>query len=431
MAKSIALFLTAGTTPEPLCEAIDKISEEAKGEALTVFLLYGRPFKNQHPDPFSVAQKVLEHAKSKGISVRPMEIPEPEDLDICLGVIREALAQASGFDKIIINYTGGTKAMSAAAVHSALTEPIAGELEMHYVGGVVRDEHGRVLREAMKVRRAAKTATQERMNQILKELSQHRYELAAQIAQPLPDIGKSGFMKRATKAISLWDSFAYEQALHELRQLSQQALALLDDELIGALAETVRKLIKPSTAIVKELEVLGELQQGKEAKAPSLEETALICADVLENAERCRKRGQFNEAVLRAYRALEVAVQGELLRCNINPWQPDWSKVSEEAKMTLKEELGRLPDKLALSSGISTWRLLSGKDLSEEERKCLLDLQSTRNRSVLEHGYQACDGKDADRCLTIAQMLAERILGVKLDNFRTKVRLEMRFDISA
>jgi len=415
-----ALILSVGTTSEPLKKAVDEV---AGCSDVRVFLLYGRPFPDQHPNPFQVAQEVLSHAEGKGIRAETREISEPEDFDKVLEVARSVLREVQGFDKVIVNYTGGTKAMSAALAHAALTSDIVGDLELHYVGGQVRDKNGRVM--VMEIRRHQRTLTHERVRQVLEAVKGHRYEIAGNLADFLPDIGKAGFVKRAAKAFLNWDGFDYEGALHELRQIAQQAKALVDDEEVGFVAKTVKNLVATANQIVNSVRKLRELSGGEAKEAPpSLDEIALLCADVLENAERCRLRRQFNEAVLRSYRALEVAVQGALLDKGVNPWKPNWGKVSEEAKRAVESQMGKLPTDLALWAGLLTWQVLTGEVLTGEEEKRLKDLQQTRNLSILEHGYRPCDRKDAERCICYAQSLSEKVLGRGLERFREQVRLK-------
>ncbi|MDR7591349.1 MAG: hypothetical protein QN151_11395, partial [Armatimonadota bacterium] len=152
-----ALLLTVGTTPDPLVKAVEE--QVQQDSTLVVFLLYGRPFPGQDPSPFDVAQQVKSRAAQLGVRAEPREVTDPENLDVCLEAAREVLREAAAADRVVVDFTGGTKPLSAALVHAALTEPIAGDLVMEYTGGAVRDSTGRVVREAMRVRRSERTAT--------------------------------------------------------------------------------------------------------------------------------------------------------------------------------------------------------------------------------------------------------------------------------
>ena len=398
---------------------------EKENASLTVYLLYGRPLPNQHPDPFQVAAEVRQHAENLGLKVQTCEISEPEDLDVCLSEMRSLLQGLSGADKVIVNYTGGTKAMSAAIVHAALTTSFAGELELHYVGGSVRDKNGRVIREAMEIRRAAQTATQERMERILELMKEHRYELAAYLAEGLPEQGRSWFLKSASKALLLWDNFAYEEAATILRGLNQQAQILVDDPKLGRLAETVRRLVSEViTRILETVKAFRKWEIGDQVSI-SLEGVQLLCADILENASRHLQRREWNEAVLRSYRALEAAVQGALALSGINPWRFELNKLSEEQQQKVRMLLGCTPKELTLYSGILTLQAVGGVQIGDGEQKWLQDVQQTRNRSILEHGYRACGQADAERVFNYANEIAGWVLGSDLKPLREKVRLQV------
>jgi CRISPR-associated protein (TIGR02710 family) len=421
-----ALVLTVGTTADPLKKAVEEAKAEAekKNASLAVWLLYGRPLPNQHPDPFEVAAEVRQYAENLGLRVRPCEISEPEELDVCLDEMRSLLQELSGDDKVIVNYTGGTKAMSAAIVHAALTTQFAGELELHYVGGAVRDKNGRVIREAMEIRRTAKTATQERMEQILELMKGHRYELAAYLAEGLPEQGRSGFLKHASKALLLWDNFAYEEAATILRGLNQQAQILVDDPKLSKLAETIRRLVSEViTHILETVKAFRKWEMGDQVPI-SPEGVQLLCADILENASRRLQRREWTEAVLRSYRALEAAVQGALALSGINPWRFEPSELPKEQQQELQMSLGYTPRELTLYSGIVTLQAIGRVQIGDEEQKWLKDVQQTRNRSILEHGYRACEQADAERILCYAEKLATLVLNSDLKQLREKARLQ-------
>jgi len=419
-----ALVLTVGTTADPLKKAVEEAKMEAGKEnaSLTVWLLYGRPLPDQHPDPFQVAADVRQHAENLGLKVQPCEISEPEDLDVCLGEMRSLLQRLSSADKVIVNYTGGTKAMSAAIVHAALTTSFAGKLELHYVGGSVRDKNGRVIRGAMEIRRTAQTATQERMGQVFSLMREHRYELAAYLAEGLPDQGRLGFLKAAAKALHLWDNFAYEEAANVLRGLNQQANVLIDDQRLGNLAQTVRRLVSEIVpSILNTVQGFRRWEEGVQASITP-KGIQILCADILENASRHLRRREWTEAVLRSYRALESAIQGALVLSGINPWR---FEPLPEQKEAIQEQLGYMPKELTLWSGVSVWQTVTDKQLDDEKRKWLKDIQQLRNRSILEHGYRACGQSDAERVFNYANELASWVLGSDLKPLREKVRLQV------
>ena len=312
--------------------------------------------------------------------------------------------------------------MSAAAVHAALTAPLAGNLELSYVGGGQRDETGRVVSEAMTIRPSTQTFTRERAEQIVKLLRDYRFEPAKNLAEVLPDSGRFGFLKRATTALSFWDNLEYDEAVPELRELNRQAKALSDDPDLGKLAQIIDRLAPIANAIFATIRVFRQWEEGETQKPNRGEDMYLLCADLIENAYRHIKRREFTEAVLRSYRALEAAVQVALVMSDRNPWRYTPSQSEQEA---VKSRFGCVPKELTLSSGMGVLEIAHNRTLNGDLRSKLLDVQQLRNQSILEHGYRACSQKEAERVLGYAETLVSWVLNVSIEPFRKRVRLQL------
>jgi len=414
------LILSVGTSAEPLIKAV----EEARDEVDEVLLVYGRPFEGQKPSPFDVAHEIKLLSEKKGLSVRTFEVPDPEDFNVCLKVAREAIEAVRESDRIVVNYTGATKSLAAALAHVALSTEIAGELIFEYIGGSRRDQNGRVIGGEMKIKRIGDTLTAEISRRIINLLEEVNYAVAFYLSERLPEMGWAGFLRKSTEALWLWDNFDYESATAIIRdELQQNAQAFLDHDLLSPIAETIARLARASRPLRKNVPLLRRLSSGdKKAGFPEHEAMALICADTLENARRRMRQGRATDAVLRAYRAVEVAVQGKLMSMGINPWLPDWEAIDPEAKERFQKRMGYLPNDIALSAGICLIESLSGRTLDERKNDMLRDLQRSRNMSYLEHGYARLDGETAERLISYAQTLAETVLDVDLKELREKVK---------
>ncbi|MFN3286690.1 MAG: TIGR02710 family CRISPR-associated CARF protein [bacterium] len=413
-----ALLLTVGTTPDPLVKAI----EEQQGSDVVVFLLYGRPFPGQDPSPFDVAQQVKSRAAELGVRAEPREVADPEDLDVCLQAARGVLREAAAADRVVVDFTGGTKPLSAALVHAALTEPIAGGLVMEYTGGAVRDPAGRVVREAMRVRQSERTATEETTRQVLDLLRRSAYREARYLASRLPDTGRSGFVRSCVEALYAWDEFDYEAARDLLVRNRPVARALGDLPELVALATLVGRLLDPANRLVDVSRRLHQLQDGHAKDWPRPEDVALVAADTLENAARRLAEGRPTDSVLRAYRAVETAVQARLLANRINPWRPDWEALdpARRSEYELALEGRPLPPELALTTGLRLVEVLEGP-LPEDLTKFLRDIQFNRNRSYLEHGYHRVQEADARRLLGHAHDVCAHLLRTDLAVLRGRV----------
>lgn len=252
MARRITLIASLGTTPEPVWESIRRAADEGE---VKVYLVYGRPLGQQPSDPFTMAAQLKERAQEKGLTVETHEVAAPEDFDGALRQFRQLLRQLEPSDEVVIDYTGGTKVMSAALVHATLTSPLESTVTLQYVGGEVRDEAGKVVREAMRLRSYSQTVASETRGQVLSSLRRYDYSGGEAVAQKLPSVGRNGFVKGMAKALRLWDSFDYDQAwqaFHEAR-LGEQARAFLDDQELGLLAATIRALFEALPIVRKAL----------------------------------------------------------------------------------------------------------------------------------------------------------------------------------
>jgi len=438
------LVLTVGTTPDPLVKAVE--DQRTEDPDLRVFLVYGRPFPGQDPSPFDVAVRVKDAASKLGVAVETRELADPEDLDACVDACRRVLREVSQADRVVVDFTGGTKAMSAAIVHAALTEPLAARLVFEYTGGEVRDpQTGRVLRAAMRRRVTERTATDELVHQVLESLRRFAYREARLLANRLPAEGRAGFLRRAVSVLNDWDEFYYEACWDPLNRLTEAARALQDVPELAPLASLCLRLREPAAVLRTTVQRLRTLEGGDQGPSwPALEGMALLVADALENALRRLVEDRPTDSILRAYRAVEVAVHARLLSRGINPWRPDWDRLdsaildryaaslttpSDEARSSQSEPAvvvahgpggWRPPRELALTTGLKLVEALDG-ELPQDLAQRLRDLQTNRNRSYLEHGYRRLAAEDARRLLAYAEELCTHLVGPGLSDARKKV----------
>lgn len=420
----VVLLITVGNTTDPILKAVEEIRREANEP--TIFLFYGRPFPNQEPSPFDVAHEAKKRSEALGIAVRLFEAPDPEDINSCLAVARRIIQEAETAERLVVNFTGGTKPMAAAIVHAALSATLAGQLVLEYVGGEKRDPQGRVVSEAMRITRAERTATDERVHQTLECLRQGHYREASFLAENLPLQGRGGFVRIAVEALVRWDEFDYPKAVQLLRKYRSSAQTLFDDPVLAPLARLFVRMLEPGNRLEALSHALERIQQ--ESTLPSsLREAAerdgvLLVADALENGSRRLREGRPTDSVLRAYRAVEVAVQIRLICTGVHPWQPQWDQLDPSLLKSYLSLLGsrQPPRNLALTSGLLLLETLNGP-LGEGLSKKLQDLQQSRNHSYLEHGYRHLSDKDAQRLLNYAHELCEFLLNVPLGESRSSV----------
>jgi len=424
------LFITVGTTAEPLVKAV----EEAVNENITfIYLIYGRPFPDQSPNPFDIANEVKQKACSLNLNVRIFEIQDPEDFDSCLSTTLQAIKQINedNIEKLIVNFTGGTKPMSAALVHSILTEPVDAKVILDYTGGIARNGAGRVVRGEMRVKRHYETRIEQIARDAVSLLKSCQYSQSFSITRNLSDAGRFGFLKKAIEALYLWDNFHYQESCELLKKLRPQVEVLTDVPLLRDILEVIKKLIQSSFSISNATNALSRIQNGEELRnilsQAKEEELLLIPADALENAKRKCIIGNYTDAVLRAYRAVESAVHIKLILSRINPWKFDIEQVEEEKKTIIRGLFrnDNIPSKIALFSGITILKDIN-KGIPDELEKHLKDVQAIRNNSYLEHGYQKVDKECAERILTNATNIVANILDTNITDLLTKVAIEVK-----
>jgi CRISPR-associated protein (TIGR02710 family) len=424
-----ALVASVGTSPEPVLAGLN--AARADG-ATAVFLVYGRAHPRQQPDPFSTASQVRQTAEERGISVSIYELPAPEDLDSSIDTFRSVFREvaALGVERVIVDFTGGTKVMSAALLLAALGHLSSFEVVPQYVGGEQRNAHGRVEGQTT-VKRATRVPPQELARQVIECLRDGHYSYAEAFAQGLPDAGRHRFLKKATTLLYLWDDFQYEQALVLATGLHETCATLADDATYCRLADTVARLRRAGGHIKATLDRLVSLQNNPLAKAPHPQPVwAYLALDALENARRRFAESRFTDCVLRAYRAVEVATQFAIIGLGINPWHPKWEKLNRELLSSYLNVIGlsQPPRVLSLFHSISLIECLASH-FEEQVKDDLKSIMNLRNFSYLEHGYNAVNKEDAATALiktekAITAILAKAGLDVSLTTYTAELKHE-------
>jgi CRISPR-associated protein (TIGR02710 family) len=409
--SKVGLIITAGTTPHPLIKSIEELNKEFSGN-LSVYIIYGRPFKGQKPDPLENANKVKNKAKELGLEVLTAEVSDPEDFDEALKVSIEIVNNAiNENERIICNYTGGTKVLSSALVYVALTKTQELKtVELYYVGGEKRDETGRVLTPAMIIRRKVNTYLNELIRRALEYVKKFQYINAYNLLVGLNSKGKAYYIMKCLEALYYWDNFKYEESHNILRELKAFSESNIEDEEIGFLCKIISKLSKISKEIsyyVSQL-IKAENNDVNAIKSISNNKRSFILAiDVLENARRKLINKNYNESILRCYRAIEVAIQLSLIiKYGLNPWHPNWNNLSklEKVKNFYKE---KLPEEISLFNGLKILEILEGKSLEIDNE--IKTIAYCRNHSMLEHGYQSFDEETARKVIEYTQHIISKI----------------------
>lgn len=306
-------------------------------------------------------------------------LPDPDDLNDCLQRLRGFVASLHDrFTRLELcaDFTGGTKSMSAALAFALLEEQATLSVVSGRRDNLVRIERSEGLRIVDPIPFLSHRLLQERLPPLLES---HFYGRARSL---LADFRRdqadrlSGDQLQAVDGLSeqlqvlvLWDRFRWRQALE---QAAQHGFATHWPDLF-AWWQRVEASIEWDASQEATVAITGyELVQ-----------------DLLLNAERRGRRGWYDDAVARLYRATELLAQ-TYIRLEIGLMDPpDWTQ----------PELQLASGKWCPNTGVSRlYRWLQeyeaptglGGIYSRQwwELKRLFD---TRNRSLLGHGLQPID----------------------------------------
>lgn len=321
---------------------------------------------------------------------------EPEDLIHCYEKALQAAAwiESQGIlpEQVIVDYTGGTKAMTAA-----LTLATVGKgYRFSYVGGKERTKGGLgTVINGTEIVRAGLDPWQlfavEEERRFTLAFNVYQFEAALTVLEAalrretLPSQTRRRFeaLKDLAAAYQTWDRFNHKEAIRLLAK-GERALAtvveLTGEIRLGSFIEGQRH----------NLTFLQRLQE--ESKQFKIVGWAMV-EDLVANAERRAKEGKYDDAVARLYRATEMVAQVRFLQkplaCRTDEVPPE--KVPE----SLREEFCQRyldPEKGKLRLPLyAAYRLLKALGVLEGEafftrEDAFKGLLNARDFSLFAHG---------------------------------------------
>lgn len=401
---STLLICTVGGSPEPIVAALKQ------WRPVRVRFVHTPQTKDD------VASKVVPMARAEGVDLDAgrydlFELPEGQDLASCLDhlrqltpVVAEWAARGESF-QVVVDFTGGTKCMSAAIGIQASRWPCV----FSYVGGNERtkDGVGVVVSGAEKIVHQANpwdALGYQAVEEFVVLFDQHAFLAAANIAAVTmkrvsrPDRKRElSSLEQLAKALDAWDRFDHTTSKNRLESVSKSA-----NDLRAVLGATRGDRVLAGAARLAE-----HLSQLGQATPPSRHHVL----DLLANAKRRKDEGRFDDAVARLYRAIEAIAQVAL-------------KEGHGIESTERVPLDRVPDPLR-----TTWAtrendgvLALGLQDAYELLAALADSVGTkfqdaglrgtksplvaRNRSILAHGFERVSDAVFDKLWTSALSLA-------------------------
>ena len=372
------LICTVGGSHQPILTAIETLQpnhvcflcsgdDPATGQkgSWTQILGKGKVIKANHTDEQPSLPNIPTQA---GLTPEQYEVVEvkPDDFDHIYQRSRRWMENRDIHnERLVADYTGGTKTMSAALVTAALDlERVELQLVTGNRANLIKVKSGTELAIPASV---ALTRFQRRFQQALIPWSRFAYDESADLLKAAPppnDTTLRGKHQRArdlSLAFAAWDRFDHATARHYLEPY-RPLLGSQLPQLFGA---------------------LDRLTGDTPAREP------LLIFDLWRNSQRRAVQHRWDDAVARLYRLIE--------------WSAQWLLRSRAHIDTADIPPHQIPEGLPLTPGrngkiqaglYAAWQLAAhhcgpeAETFWNENHKRLLDYLQVRNTSILAHGFQ-------------------------------------------
>lgn len=405
MSKHRFLICAVGGTPEPVVEALKHWHPER-----VLFV----PSPNTKE---SVEQDIVPQARQQGVDLDPGRydycvIQDEQDLASCLDTLRGITRRVEGWAsrgegyEVVVDFTGGTKCMTAAMVLQARRWPCV----FSYIGGGERTKGGigvvvtgteRLMRQANPWEALGYQAVEE----FVVLFDQGAFVAAARVAeQSKKQVGQQdrkrefAALEHLACAFDAWDRFEHRDALSRLedtRKAGNDLRAVLGEERAVSLLRAIDGFVE-------------WLKRLSNSSPPSRGHVK----DLLANACRRNAEGRHDDAVARSYRAIEALAQTRLREHHgfdstgrvpveriPEPLRSQWASKAKDGNLMLG-----LQDAYQLLKALDD--PLGGRfyELGLNEKGSLLD---SRNSSILAHGFDTVSEDVFDGLLKAALDLGE------------------------
>jgi len=380
--------------------------------------------------PSQVTGEYAEMLK-KSVADLPIEIiPLPEhnmenDVDRCYShferIIAGLLEQGCRHRDIVVDYTRGTKPMSAALALAAVRRDIT---NLRYMTGREKNSHGQVVAgtEEIYTGTTAYVTRRRQLDAAKRFFKSAHFSAAVEI---LPDPDNRLFEAAVPEALrgvlravhswarfyAAWDRFDHLEAVRLAERMDNQV------------PETGWERFAPSSEMFRWVRRLAEpFPEKTEEKAARCRDLA---AEILANGERRISGGQLEDACIRAYRVLELAGQARLFQhgydsARLDPDDSVIKSVLKKRQKKNKSSFSSFKDKkngkyFYMASREMVLSIL--KELEDPLQKRLSALAERpamrakkRNTSLLIHGYVPMAQADADDLREHYAELAELLI---------------------
>lgn len=388
---STLLICTVGGSPEPVVAAIK----------------YWRPgrirFVHTPQTKPDVEAKIVPKANEENFDLDAgrydlFELPDGQDLASCLDRLGQLtpeverwVARGKGF-QVVVDFTGGTKCMSAAIVLQARQWPCS----FSYVGGSDRTKNGAgvVVTGAEKVVYQANpwdALGHHAVEEFIVLFDQRAFVNAASVAEDAKKRVTRQDRKREfsvleqfAKGFAAWDRFDHQTAATTFKDVEKAG----NDLRVVLGHDSAERFLQGVGGFAS---YLGQLCN---ATPPSRHHVV----DLLANAQRRREEGHNDDAVGRLYRAIEALAQVALKEAHgiESSENVPLDRLPEELRRAWEPKADQGVVKLGLQDAYALLGAL-GDPLGTKFQKAKLNdpksALTVRNRSILAHGFERASDK--------------------------------------
>ena len=382
------------------------------------------------------AQTLHDRLCGHAVEVAPLEKAGDEnDADACFGHFDSVLEQlVKDFEPgdIQVDFTPGTKAMSAALVLAAVGRGVP---ILRYVHGERRDERGMVVPGAERVGEIRTSLATARGLLDQARTFMRRGDFGAAI-ELLPDLdglfaaalfperfhAETRSLRAAAQIYAAWDRLDYVAAAEAVASHGLEAAGAGEFAPTPEMSEWICRLSrKPPSSSHEEMAAY----------------LRVLACDVLANAERRLRDRHFEDALLRAYRVLELVGQIRLFdrgrdSAALSPDDPEIGEFREKLRESGERGFGENRDGLTAPRELAARLLdhlgdpLAGRLLGFDGRRKKARTRN-RNQSILIHGFSAAAPPEAGPLRDVLAGLAELL---KEDDPGAAERLETARSLS-
>lgn len=371
------------------------------------------------------SQVTIPHAariSASGLQIRPLPAEGVEnDADAAFAhfdhEIERLLADGFRTDDIVVDFTRGTKAMSAALVLAATRHGIP---RLRYIVGD-RDRRGQVAAGSEEIRETTTAVvTLRRRIDLAAGLMRAGSFAAAWQLLPDPDNAFAAVphlvaaadglrsMRAAARFYEYWDRLDYAKAAHAL-----------DVDFPMTMPPGWHRLV-PSRGTIRWVGRLTDRPDKTKDPIGFGRWLRWLCVDLLANAERRLRHGQSEDALVRSYRVLELVGQARLFdrgldSSSLSASDPEVATLRTKLRQKGSSDFGIKRDGMLTAPRDLTARLLKEKgdplarELLDFDRKAGVST-AARNHSILIHGFDSnapVDGESWRRLIDALWRLLE------------------------